>query len=238
MQEKKDNKWIVFIKSPLGITSVIAIFLTIIIFVYGVVTKDNYRLSIVTEQTGFFINNENNSSVEGKLKVLYNDTEVQNPFYTLLTLKNTGNVPIKEEFFKSDFIMETSNNTRVLDFSFNGKSPALVDEFRNKTSIREDTVIVRPFLLNSGEYITIFIITDNTTVFNYNYRIEGISKIDTSYNFFQQVLKEYSENPFGFIFIIIFVLLPFILSIILLLKIYKTKQRIRKLEELDRSTNM
>lgn len=103
-----------------------------------------------------------------ELDIFYHGEKLNNPNVILIKFINNGNIPIQS----SDFV-------KPIIISFNDINKIISSEITDLTTTQTDSeVIIKPLLINIGEYFIVKIIVDGVLYqTNFNTRIVGIKSI-------------------------------------------------------------
>lgn len=214
-----------YIKKPSGYMTIILLFITIIAtFWITSYFQDKKELTIQESQYNFLTRNKiDESDVNQHLKVYYDGKEIYDPYVIKVTIKNTGNQEIMEKDFTSDkFELFFDDSVILYDASVsNATSQDVAEEIASKIEIKDNHLLISAFLLNTKEYFTISIITNQETDISYNFRIVGISNIKKGKSIY---LSKYTLFSLGVLFFLV------IFSVILFFK--RQKRRLYALLEI------
>ena len=98
--------------------------------------------------------------IEGKIKVLFDDKEVQNVNFIEICITNTGNIGIPANDYERPLRFIFGADTRVLSSEIIKSHP---DNLITSLQIEQNEIIVQPVLMNSKDSITIKSIISNST---------------------------------------------------------------------------
>jgi len=142
---------------------------------YANVPTDSKSLSMNVLSKGL-LNVVGESKING-LKVFIDDYEINKPALTVLTLKNTGTVPIRSTDFESDIVIIIDETVKLIRASVIKSEP----EWLNATiSVKESKAYFSPVLLNPNESVTINIFSEGLPKsVSTRSRIAGIKEIIT-----------------------------------------------------------
>lgn len=90
------------------------------------------------------------------LSLQYKNKTIEDPYYTLIKLKNTGSSPIKTNDFESNIQIQFDQNVIIFESSILDKQPK---ELNTNISIVDSKTIVKPTLFNPDDFITIGILS-------------------------------------------------------------------------------
>lgn len=98
--------------------------------------------------------------VEGKIKILYNEEEVQNVNFLEIKILNTGNISIPSSDYERPlrFIFETE--AKILSAEIIKSEPESLTTVLN---ITQNEMVVQPVLMNSKDSMTLKAIVSNAT---------------------------------------------------------------------------
>lgn len=188
---EKESLW-TYIKRPSGYVAIVLGILALLGAVWGAFySAQSSKLTVTEEQYDFFkINETTNADLDTHLEIFYNSQRVDNPHIIKVRMKNSGNMEISEDRFRSEtFNIYVEDGVQIYDaYVYFGSTESIIDEFNNKIFVDENIVSLLPFLLNKGEEVTIYIITNNQTELNYKFRIVGISD-EKSNTFLFSIIK-------------------------------------------------
>lgn len=180
MSEKSEHL-LDYLKKPSDYMTIVALILTIIAtFWITSHFQDKKELTIQEAQYNFLTRNEiDESDVNQHIKVYYDGKEIYDPYVIKVTITNTGNQEILENDFKTDkFELFFNENVILYDASVsNAVSQNVEEEIISKLEIRDNRLLISPFLLNTKESFTLSMITNQGTDIFYNFRIVGINNI-------------------------------------------------------------
>jgi tetratricopeptide (TPR) repeat protein len=112
------------------------------------------------------------------LSLQYKNKTVENPYYTVIKLKNSGSSPIKTNDFESNIQIKFNEKVTIFETSILDRQPKELD---TNISIVNSNILIKPTLFNSDDYITIGILSslpsERPVV---NARIIGIKSIKES----------------------------------------------------------
>lgn len=91
-----------------------------------------------------------------KLSLKYNNKTIENAYYTLIRLKNTGTSPIKTNDFESNIQVQFDEKIIIFESSILDKQPK---ELNANISIVDSKTILTPTLFNPDDFITIGILS-------------------------------------------------------------------------------
>lgn len=174
-----------YLKKPSGYINIITVIITAILTLivsFWVTShfQDKKELTIQESQYNFLTRNElDESDVNQHIKVYYDGKEIYNPHVIKVVITNTGNQEITIDDFKNDkFEVSFNKNIILYDASISNATPSNVqEEIVSGLEIRNNCLLISPFLLNANESFTLSLITNQETDIYYNFRIAGISNI-------------------------------------------------------------
>lgn len=153
------------------------------------------------------------ATADEDFKIIYKDSEIENPFLYSITIKNTGDDPILNEHFKEPLSINFYKSNKIIKASvIESSNEYIFKESIQKASINGSTLSISDLLLNQGEYLTIHIITDgkaNSII--YNHRTIGIPTL---------TIKNTPKEKRSHITIILFSLLALSLIITIAIPIF------------------
>lgn len=123
--------------------------------------------------------------VEGKMKMLYENQEVQNVQLLVINLANTGNVPIVESDYSLP-VQVSFGNGRILTVEIMERTPKELDV---NPIIEENTIVINKALLNQGDSFSFrTLVADFQEIIKLTGRIAGVKEIT------KQVDPPYGRN--------------------------------------------
>lgn len=141
---KKNIKWIV--------STILMIIIPLITYHY---TNNELKQIVISASETIDLISSGNAN---DLKVSLNGKELTNPRVTRITIKNTGNVPLKKSDFQED--LEILNNIKSYSVLISNSEP---ENLGIRMVSKDEKIIISPFLLNPEEHFTIQLITDYFT---------------------------------------------------------------------------
>lgn len=120
------------------------------------------------------------------LKIEYKNNKADNLRVTVLSFKNTGNIPILKSDFESNIFIEFDKDSKILDVTYSSqpKNIEIIPKFENSK------LELIPFLINQNDIFTIKIISNSKTAdLKVHGRIIGMSKITVGQIAPQQKIK-------------------------------------------------
>ncbi len=186
-----------YLKKPSGYMTIIILIITIIATIcITSYFQDRTEITIQESQYDFFTKNGiDKLDINQHITVYYNDKEILNPHVIKITISNTGNQEITEDSFKSDmFEISFSENTILYDASIpNATSKNVREEIASKLEIKDNRLLISPFLINADEFFTLTLITNQASDIFYDFRLVGISNTKKelmlyNYEFFLPIL--------------------------------------------------
>ncbi|MEV4248745.1 hypothetical protein AB0J63_35685 [Streptosporangium canum] len=90
--------------------------------------------------------------VTAKLEVIYNDMAIPDASVVVIRIVNTGDKAIPPEDFKTELVVHTSGAKKIISALVTKARPA---DLHLELSIKEDRVLVDPFLINPEDMIEI-----------------------------------------------------------------------------------
>ena len=140
------------------------------------------ELTVLESQYRHLSSNDYNigeSNNNHDLQLFYEKIKYHGPYGIDITITNTGNQEITENDFRSDKFEILFNKDIILyDASVtNATTQNLEKEITSKLEIKDNRLLISPFLLNRKESFTLSLITTDQADIDYSFRIVGISKI-------------------------------------------------------------
>lgn len=161
-----NDLWI-FIIAAVGL---IASIVTIISFTKS--KKKNLTLKLLCNSPILTVND----TYRQKISVTFNGIDVKHVYRFAFVIRNTGNITITKDEFETPLKIVFSNGLKILDINSDAKFPEDIDiDYK----IENSSIIIKPFMLNSGEYIVFDIILDNE---NHDFTVLGRIKEVTEFN--------------------------------------------------------
>lgn len=116
-----------------------------------------------------------NKEIEGKLKILYQNKEVDNIYLIIIKLTNSGNVSLNRSDYESPIIFSFNQNISIMEADIIRTEP---DNIKSEINIDKNRLIIKPLLLNESDSITFKIILPSFEGYiNADARIFGIKDI-------------------------------------------------------------
>lgn len=160
---------------------------------------------------------------DSKLQLVYDGEIVQSPFVLEITITNTGEYAISNEDFKDKFSINFTGSDQVVNAQIvKSTDKAISEEVLSNTIVNGTKLIISDFYLNTGEFFTIYVITDGKPdSIDYHSRISGISEL-----IYKNTPKETKDN---YLHIMSFVIgISSIISIVLLVWLYRQSQKSKR----------
>ena len=98
--------------------------------------------------------------VEGKIKILFDDSEVQNVNFVEIRITNTGNIGIPANDYERPLRFIFGPDTKILSSEIIKSNP---ENLKTIIEIKQNEFIIQPVLMNSKDSITIKSIISNST---------------------------------------------------------------------------
>lgn len=100
---------------------------------------------------------ESSKLIKGRLKILFDEREVQNVHYVLVRLTNTGEIPILASEFEGEVRIQINSTgadatIKLLDASISAAEPK---ELNGSVTVKDGAILLKPLLLNQADSITI-----------------------------------------------------------------------------------
>ena len=113
--------------------------------------------------------------IAGKLQILFQGEVVQKVYLLVIRISNTGNVPIASSDYERPISIRFGGEARILTTEVSESEPKNMDA---KVETRDQNILVKPVLLNSGDSITIKSLVSNYSgKLNIDGRIIGVKNI-------------------------------------------------------------
>lgn len=118
-------------------------------------------------------------SSDSRLQILYDGKSVKSPFVFGITISNTGKYAVTNEDFKDKFSIDFSGSKQVINAQIvKSTNKTIYDEVLNNTDLNGTKLTITDFYLNTGEFFSIYVITDGKPDgIHYSSRISGISEL-------------------------------------------------------------
>jgi hypothetical protein len=149
------------------IVSILAIAISVIIAVFQ---KKAKRLSYrIFAENKLLTTRE---ITEGKVKVSYEGSEVNDIVLLVLCILNNGDLPIARDDFDSSIVISFAEDCKILSLQVIKTVPK---SLRVKTNLQNNNIVIDPLLLNSRDALYLKILLSKVDHgFNINARIKGI----------------------------------------------------------------
>lgn len=154
-----------------GLLAGLSLLATIIIFI---LQKNKKRLAYeIIAETSLLTTKE---KIEGKLKILYEDREVQNVKFFEIKIINSGNVGIPATDFEKPIKIKFSETSKILSCEVIENSPNSLD---TKVILSEAEISIEPLLINSKDYFILKAIVSDieSEDFKINARIKDVKEV-------------------------------------------------------------
>ena len=102
----------------------------------------------------------NKEKLEGKIKILYDDNEVQNVKFLEIKILNTGNIGIPSSDYERPLRFIFEAEAKILTAEIIKSEP---ESLTTSLNITQNEIIVQPILMNSKDYLVIKAIVSNST---------------------------------------------------------------------------
>ena len=134
--------------------------------------KKSLTLNLISKSTLLY----SSSVIKGSLSILYNGVEIKNLSILKYSLKNTGNQPVSSDDYEEKISIAFPNKHTVFSVDNIYKSNSSLNPV---LFIEDNTVKIKPLLLNRGDEISFQIVVSDMTELDavIGYRIKGITKI-------------------------------------------------------------
>ena len=159
-----------------AIVTVLTIIATIIIYL---LQKKNKRLTYKIEQKTKIISYSD--EVQGKLKIFYESTQVNEVFLVEIKFENSGNVSILPDDLKKNLSLIFNVKSKILSIEIINKKP---ENLEIKIQNQDNKLEIIPLLLNPSDSFCIKLIINNFSNFHIDERIVGIKKIELRTEYF------------------------------------------------------
>jgi hypothetical protein len=113
------------------------------------------------------------SDARDRIKVLYEEEEIEQAHLLQLWLRNNGNVPVLEADFEAPFELVFAAEGRPLTV----ETSCFPDHLGPRATIDGSRVRLEPLLLNPGDVAGVQVFISNFTSLDLEYRIVGVPKI-------------------------------------------------------------
>jgi hypothetical protein len=136
------------------------------------------------------------SDAKGRIKIYFDDEEIEQVHLVEARIENTGNVPIKADDFDQPLMVELGENARPLTVDVADVTPA---DLRATASSYKTGAVLAPLLLNPGDGLTLKILARNLRRSpECHYRVVGISKMsDAAAQRQRQSQRTFLRNVFS-----------------------------------------
>lgn len=136
------------------IIAILTIVVTLIIFLLQRRQKEiSYE---ITSKTALLTTKE---KIQGKIKILYNNTEVQNVNFYELKISNTGNLGIPSEDYERPIRFIFDSKVEILSAEIINSNPK---SLTTEVEINNNEIIINPILMNSKDSFTLKTIVSNS----------------------------------------------------------------------------
>ena len=117
---------------------------------------------------------------DNRLKITYDNKEIQDPYIYSITIENTGNQAILNEEFVKEFYINFEESSNILSANISTSSNQYIfDDLKKKSYIKDNNLIIPDFFLNPEDYFTVQIITDKQSKkLHYGYLIENLTDVE------------------------------------------------------------
>ena len=96
--------------------------------------------------------------IAGKLQILFQGKAVQSVYLLVIKISNTGNVPITSSDYERPISIYFGKKAHILSGEISESDPQTIDA---KIEVRDQSILIEPVLLNSGDSITIKALVSN-----------------------------------------------------------------------------
>lgn len=154
-----------------GVLAGLSLLASIIIFL---LQKNEKKLSFeVIAETSLLTTKE---KIEGKLKILFNDQEVENVKFIEIKIINSGNIGIPATDFERPIKIKFPETSKILSCEVVENYP---DSLNTKTLLNETGISIEPLLINSKDYFILKTIVSNIERedFTIEARIKDVNEI-------------------------------------------------------------
>jgi len=150
---------------------ILAILVTIIIYLLYQRKKREFSYSILSETRLFTIHDE----VRDRLQVLLDDNPIDDLYLLIIRYQNSGNVSLVTEDFDSDIIMDLNEKAQIIS---NEIIETIPDDLEYTIRGGGNQLRLTPKLFNEGDSITVkVLISDFENILRVHGRIVGVSQI-------------------------------------------------------------
>jgi hypothetical protein len=115
---------------------------------------------------------------EDKLKILFNNKRVKNTFLIIISIFNSGNIPIKTNDYEKELRFNFGEDSEVLEAEVLKTKP---DNLNIEFNQIDNFLSIKPFLLNSKEFVTFKVLVSefsgDINNINLDGRIVGVNMI-------------------------------------------------------------
>src|SRR4051794_35191671 len=113
---------------------------------------------------------------KGRIKILFDDEEIQHVHLVEARIENSGNVPVTKGDFEQPIVIGLGDGATALTADVTETTP---DDLRVEAKPDADQVKIQPLLLNPGDCMTLKVFVRNFQgKVQCHYRIVGIPKMD------------------------------------------------------------
>ncbi|TFH64830.1 MAG: hypothetical protein E4G91_04565 [Candidatus Zixiibacteriota bacterium] len=155
------------------VTSIIAVLAIIVSVILAVRLRSRKQLSyeILSNQPLLTVNEE----AKGRVKILYDNTDVLDASLVTFKVANTGNLPIAVSDFVEPLAVELGEGTGCLSAEIVDSDPKNLGASLHDL---KEAILITPFLMNAGDSITVkLLLTGQDVRVQVNGRIMGVRSI-------------------------------------------------------------
>ena len=164
---EEQDKWTLLIGIPSLLFALIAIVVPLLWDTY----RNRKAISYSVSSQGTL--NVPHEVDRSELEIRYRGTEVTNPVFTVIEVRNSGRIPILPEDFKKSFsFVNQAEDARLLDVRLLTSRP---ENLRPELFVDEgqDSIILKDMLLNKGDAFRALILSDGVPEFKAEGRVVG-----------------------------------------------------------------
>jgi hypothetical protein len=139
------------------IIGIAAIVFTLFVYRWQKVRKV-LSYNVITNQSLLTVHEE----AKGEIKILYNGNEIKNPRMMIISVKNTGNTPVREEDYVEPLSFVFSSGVEMLAVEMIDRKPEYLKiVYKNPNSSQKNILELAKLLLNAKDQFTIKFILAN-----------------------------------------------------------------------------
>lgn len=153
-----------------NVLAMLAIVITVLLYI-----RQQKRKELTFHTVGLPILSTIGGEFDDRIKVLFRDEEVQGLQHFLVTVRHSGNEPIKPEDYESQMSVDFGDDARVYECEISYKKP---DELKVTSTAEDGKVRLGNPLLNPGDgfYLGALVTTPKKPV-DLNARIAGLTRV-------------------------------------------------------------